>query len=119
MFQRKVAWSQEEQLELVCKLLFKNDTMPAYSDITLGNRSSKAIGHALQNLKKKYGPAKSDDTTGPPTSTPSIDAAKATTKKATSSMKRTAATPASDTPKKRNKTLQHDDAEDKDSEEEV
>jgi hypothetical protein len=93
--------------------------MPAYSDITLGNRSSKAIGHALQTLKKKYGPAKSDNTTGPPTSTPSIDAAKVSTKKTTSSMKRTAATPASDIPKKRNKTAQSDDAEEKDSEEEV
>jgi hypothetical protein len=34
-------------------------------------------------------------------------------------MKRTAATPASDIPKKRNKTAQSDDAEEKDSEEEV
>jgi len=92
--------------------------MPAYNDVTLGKRSTKAIGNVLRDLKKKYGSTESN-ITGAPKSKSSVNATKATTKTAAAGVKRTATTAASSASKKQKKTVQPSDTEQEDNEEEV
>jgi hypothetical protein len=86
--------------------------MPSYSGIAIGDRTYKAIGNTLRDLKAKYGSPGNGSTDGEPASKAGSNKANATTKKATAGKKRGASAPASDVTKKRAKKQQQTEGSD-------
>jgi hypothetical protein len=88
--------SNISQLSLTCKLLFRDGNMPSYKDVSIPNRSHKAIGNTLRDLKKKYGDGAA---TSPASSAESEGETKSTKK--TAPKKRSASTTPGPATKKR------------------
>jgi hypothetical protein len=105
------------QLALTCKLLFKDGNMPSYKDISIPNRSHKAIGNTLRELKKKYG----DGAATAPASSAESEGETKSTKKSAPKKRAASATPGPATKKRATKKAKSEEEvkEDGSDEEEV